>query len=50
MWSSPYNILVVVVLLDLAELHLTVETGGLLAGEGVLREVTGESLLVEHSP
>ena len=30
------------------EPHLAVQAGGLLAGEGVLGEVTGESLLVKH--
>ena len=29
--------------------HLAVQAGGLLAGESILREVTGESLLVKHS-
>ena len=35
--------------LDDGETHLAVQAGGLLAGECVLREVTGESLLVKHS-
>merc|ERR1712186_25148 len=42
--------LVVVLLCHLPELHLAVQAGGLLAGEGVLGEVTGEGLLVKHSP
>ena len=42
-------VLVVVLLRHLPELHLAVQAGGLLAGEGVLGEVTGESLLVKHS-
>ena len=35
--------------LDAGETHLAVQAGGLLAGECVLREVAGESLLVKHS-